>query len=97
MRGRDILLLVKLHDVRAYAQRAWHVLAGLEHDHWARALLERGPLSTLEASQALWTHMRHVRPDWPTEADRRADLAHHIALKQAIDRAARAFTAAARR
>ena len=28
-----------------------------------------------------------------TEAERRADLAHHIALKQAIDRAAGAFLA----
>jgi hypothetical protein len=61
---------VKLDDVRAYAQRAWHVLTELEHAHWARELSEHGPLSTLEASQALWTHMRRVRPDWPTEADR---------------------------
>jgi hypothetical protein len=41
--------------------------------------------------------MRRVRPDWPTPADRREDLAHHVALKQAIDRAAGAFLAAARR
>jgi hypothetical protein len=88
---------VELDDVRAYAQRAWHVLTELEHAHWARELSEHGPLSTLEASQALWTHMRRVRPDWPTEADRRADLAHHVVVKQAMDRAARAFAAAARR
>lgn len=84
-------------DLRAYAGRAWHVLAALEHDHWARELATRGPLATLEASQALWVHMRSVRPDWPTEADRRADLAQHVALKQAIDRAAGAFLAATRR
>jgi hypothetical protein len=88
---------VKLDDVRAYAQRAWHVLTKLEQDHWARELSEHGPLSTLEASQALWTHMRHVRPDWPTEEDRRADLAHHVVVKRSIDRAARAVAAAARR
>lgn len=88
---------MKLDDVRAYAQRAWHLLADLEQDHWAHELAEHGPLSTLEASQALWTHMRRVRPDWPTEEDRRADLAHHIALKQALDRAASAVAAAARR
>ena len=93
----DILAPVKLEDVRAYAQRGWHVLAELEREHWARERAERGPLSTFEASQALWTHMQCVRPDWPTEAERRADLAHHIALKQAIDRVARAFAAAAGR
>ena len=83
-------------DLRAYAQRAWSVLAALEQDYWARELAVRGPLSTLEASQALWAHMRRVRPDWPTEADRDADLVHHCVLKQAIDRAAGAFLAAAR-
>jgi hypothetical protein len=82
--------------LRAYAQRAWQLLDALEHEHWARELGARGPGATLEASQALWAHMRRVRPDWPTEADRRADLAHHVALKQAIDRAAGAFLAAAR-
>lgn len=84
-------------DLRAYARRAWHVLEALEQDHWARELVARGPAATLEASQALWAHMRRVRPDWPTEADRGADLAHHVVLKQAIDRAASAFLAAARR
>lgn len=92
-----ILALVHPDDLRAYAQRPWHVLAALETDHWARELVTRGPLATLEASQALWAHMRRVRPDWPTEADRDADLAHHVALKQAIDRAAGVFLAAARR
>jgi len=50
-----------------------------------------------EASQALWAHMRSIRPDWPTETDRSADLAHRVALKQAIDRTAGAFLAATRR
>ena len=84
-------------DLRAYAQRGWHVLTALEQDHWARELAARGPLATLEASQALWAHMRRVRSDWPTAEDRRADLVHHTALKQAMDRAAGAFLAAAGR
>jgi hypothetical protein len=73
------------------------LLEDLEREHWAQKSADRGALATLEVAQALWVHMRSVRPDWPTEEDRRADLAHHRALKQAIDRAARAFLAAARR
>lgn len=84
-------------DLQAYARRPWHLLAALERDHWARQLVARGPLATFEISQGLWTHMRSVRPDWPTETDRRADLAHHVALKRAIDRAAGAFLATTRR
>jgi len=41
--------------------------------------------------------MRSIRPDWPTETDRSADLAHRVALKQAIARTAGAFLAATRR
>lgn len=31
--------------------------------------------------------MRRVRPDWPSDTERHKDLAHHIALEGAIDRA----------
>jgi hypothetical protein len=86
---------MKPDDVRAYADRSWHRLRELEHEHWAREFAARGPLATFEASQALWAHMRCVRPEWPTEEDRRADLAHHIALKQALDRAASAIASTA--
>ena len=60
---------------------------------------ERGAvhLATFEASQALWEHMRALRPDWPSDDERRQDLADHIALKRLIDRAADAFLAAAHR
>lgn len=84
-------------DLQAYARRPWPLLAALERDHWARQLVARGPLATFEISQGLWVHMRSVRPDWPTETDCRADLAHHVALKQAIDRAAGAFLGPTRR
>jgi hypothetical protein len=49
----------------------------------------RGPAATLEVSRLLWEHLRRVRSDWPSDAERREDLSHHIALKSAIDRAAR--------
>jgi hypothetical protein len=78
-------------DLRAYAQRAWHVAETLKQEHWAREVAARGPLATFEASEALWEHMRSLRPDWPSPDERREDLAHHIALKQLIDRAAGAF------
>jgi hypothetical protein len=41
--------------------------------------------------------MRLVRSDWPTAEERRDDLAHHVALKRAIDRAARVFVGIAPR
>jgi hypothetical protein len=74
----------------AFVRRGWAAAEAREQDHWAREFAERGPDATLAASQALWQHMRTIRPDWPSAAERQADLDHHIALKRAIDRAARA-------
>jgi hypothetical protein len=84
-------------DLRAYAQRAWHVAEALKQEHWVREVAERGSLVTFEASQALWEHMRSLRPDWPSPEERHEDLAHHITLKQLIDRAAGAFVATTHR
>jgi hypothetical protein len=83
-------------DVRAYAHRTWSAGEALKREHWARELAN-DPLATFQASQALWVHMRQVNPDWPTDAERREDLAHHVELKRAIDRAAGVVLAAARR
>ena len=68
-------------------------MEALTREHWAQEL-SRNALATFEASQALWVHMRQVNPDWPSEAERQEDLAHHVALKRAIDRAAGVFLAA---
>jgi len=84
-------------DPRAYAKRARHVAGALEQDHWAREVAQRGSLATFEASQALWEHMRALRPERPSDDERRQDLADHVALKRMIDRAAGAFLAAAHR
>ena len=100
MRGRarhDILGDMNPEDLRAYAQRAWHVAEALKQEHWARGVGERGRMATFEASQVLWEHMRRLRPDWPSPEERREDLAHHVALKRAIDRAAGAFLSTAHR
>ena len=75
---------------QAFLRRPWDALTTLEREHWAREFARRGSAATLEVSRLLWEHMRRVRPDWPSETERREDLAHHIALKSAIDRATRA-------
>ncbi|MGH7310209.1 MAG: hypothetical protein ACREK6_16095 [Candidatus Rokuibacteriota bacterium] len=77
--------------VQAFLRRPWDALASLEREHWAREFARRGPAATLEISRLLWEHMRRVRPDWPSDSERREDLAHHIALKGAIDCVAHAF------
>ena len=82
--------MVDVRDLRAYLERG-RAAERLKREYWAREFRARGPGATIEAARALHEHMRRVNPDWPSDADRRADLAHHVVLKRAIDGAARAF------
>ena len=83
--------------LRDFLQRDWETAAARKREHWVREFAACGAVATLEASAALWRHMRAVRPDWPTPEQRQEDLDHHIAVKRAIDRAARAFVGVAPR
>lgn len=78
-------------DAKAYVDRGWAAAEALKQEYWAKEFAYRGSGATLEASHALWQHMRLLRPDWPSDEERRGDLAHHISLKRLIDRAAGAF------
>jgi hypothetical protein len=80
-------------DVRAYAERDWGALAAAKQEHWVREFAARGALATFDASQVLWRHMRQLHPEWPSEDERREDLAHHVRLKRDLDRAASAVRA----
>jgi hypothetical protein len=79
--------------LRAFLERGWTLAERLEREHWAAEQGGLGAAARWRAAAMLYEHMRRVRPDWPSEAERAADLAHHVALKRAIDRAARAFPA----
>jgi len=74
-----------------FMKRSWETMTVLEGEHWAREFAQRGQRATLDAAVLLWEHMRRIRSDWPSDAERRDDLAHHIDLKGAIDRASGAF------
>jgi hypothetical protein len=79
--------------VHAFLDRGWREAERLEREHWAEVRRTAGPEANLRAAWILVEHMRRLRPGWPTEAERAADFAHHVALKRWIDRAAGAFAA----
>lgn len=85
------MVMMDRDALRAYVQRRWSDAAALDREHWAERYRREGPAATVAASQAVWVHMRSVRPDWPDERDRATDLAHHIRLKSLLERSAVAF------
>jgi hypothetical protein len=79
------------HAVREFLARDWDAVADARRDHWA-ALFNRDPRALWGASQGLLAHVRSLRPDFPTNEDREADLGVHIAVRSQLDAAAHAFT-----
>jgi hypothetical protein len=82
---------VDASSVRRFVDRPWGLLRAAKRRYWAEEVAARGPDASLRASRALWLHMACVRPDWPSDAERAEDLAHHLELKGCLDRAARAL------
>ena len=78
-------------SIRAYAARDWESMAAAKRAYWAGRFQREGLRATVEASRALLAEIRHVRPDYPTEDERRADMAGHVRLRMLLDRAAHAF------
>jgi len=79
--------------IRAFVARDHERVAALKREHHARRYRASHGTAGLEAGRMLREHARRVRPGWPTARDRDEDLAHHLALKRRIDRAAHAFSA----
>lgn len=77
--------------IRAFVQRSRSEVEHEKRAYWARQYSEQTYRRTLEASHALYEHVRRIRPDFPTDRDREDDLAHHVALKKLLDQASRAL------
>lgn len=71
-------------ELRAFASRDW---ASPERSaRQARAALSPAEKSRLAV--ALYESAKKTRPDWPTDADRKADLDTHLRVHALLDRAA---------
>lgn len=76
--------------IRAYVSRDWDAIAASKRAYWAERHRQDGPQATWNASQALLTEMRLIRPGYPAGEDRSADFATHVRLRSLLDRAAHA-------
>ena len=78
-------------SIRAFAARDWDSLAAAKRAYWADRYRREGLRATVDASRALLAEVRLMRPEYPTEDERRADLVGHVRLRTLLDRAAHAF------
>jgi hypothetical protein len=69
-------------DIKRFAGWDWQRLSAAKREWWAG----RTPEARLRAAHALREHMRAVRPDWPSPAERQEDLEAHIRLSRLLRR-----------
>ncbi len=82
---------MRRREIEAFLDRDRGSVEDERRRYWAARRQEGGPTATLQASDALFRHMKLVQPDWPTAAPRDGDLAHHVAWTRLLDRVARAI------
>lgn len=78
--------------MREYVGRDWTAREAGKRAHWATVYRRSGWTAVWNAAQSLLTHVRAIRPGFPDDRSRVDDMAHHLALKDRIDRAADALT-----
>ena len=71
---------MKAADIRAFADRDWRAVEDLKERYWAARGRQLSPAEALRLGDELRQRAQAVRPDWPSEEDRREDLAHHARL-----------------
>jgi hypothetical protein len=70
--------------LRAFARRDWAMLADSKTRYWLGRKRGLSAADLLAIGDQLRRHALAVRPDWPTDADRAADLAVHEHVTEAL-------------
>lgn len=70
--------------IRAFVRRDWTQAALAKTAHWIAQKAGRSPTEILNDADALRRHAMTVRPEWPSDEDRAADLAAHRRVSEAL-------------
>ena len=77
---------MRRQDLIDFAERDWSAIAELKADHWPERKRRCGREEAFRAADDLRRYVAAVRPDWPDEAARAADIASHVAVGQSLRR-----------
>jgi hypothetical protein len=83
---------VRPEDLREFAERARGAVTDAKQRYWREVAQREDGLGAFEAGQALYEHA-HALGNFPSKAYLAEDLAHHLRLKELIDRASQAIAA----
>ncbi len=78
---------MRKEDVIAFARRDWRAIAALKQRRWAEQKRQMTPAEALSVGDELRHHVSALSSGWPTQEDRRNDLAVHIRVSESLRRA----------
>jgi hypothetical protein len=71
-------------DIRAFARREWGLVAAAKRRYWIERKRALSPAEALAVAERLRLHVRALRPDWPSPAERAADLEAHARVSGSL-------------
>lgn len=71
-------------DLVRFANRDWGAIADNKARFWAERKRAMSPADAIRLGDDLRRYARGVRPDWPSEADRRVDGETHSRVSEAL-------------
>ena len=78
------------NDLRPFAHRDWASAARAKQQYWVDCFQRDGSAPARHAATVLLEHARRLGAVGPAD-DRAGDFAHHVEIRDRLDRAARAF------
>ena len=75
---------MRKEDLIAFARRDWNAVAALKRSWWAEQKSRMTPEEALKVGDELRHHVNALRSDWPTDEDRRKDLASHRRISEML-------------
>lgn len=71
-------------DLRSYAERDWQSIERAKKSFWIERKRALPPAEALEIAEGLRRHVRSLRPDWPSAAERMADIEVHASVSASL-------------
>lgn len=72
--------------IRDYLSRDWDAMRAAKDDYWAARIRRLGPREGLRIADHLRRQVLARQPEWPSKAERSADLAVHARVAELLRR-----------
>lgn len=75
--------------IRDYMSRDWEAVRRAKDDYWSERIARLGPSEGFRIAEELRQQVLRSQPGWPSESERKEDLAAHLRLADLLHRAGR--------